>query len=351
MRIWILAATMAAATNGARAESSLADLLQTMKSPRPEERIAASKAIRHLGGQAAPAVADLPPLLKDEYYDVRANVRDTLVAIGKPAVPHLLAALKDSHWHARVNALAILERFGPDAGPIGDTVQPLLRDPSSEVRRSACRILGNVGRPHPTLVQDLLPLLDDSVVAEDAVTALRALLAGGGDAAREAAEPLKPLMAKASGDRLSVLSELLNAAGIRVGFDQILAQYASNRAGKYDWFCKTIEKSSFPATTVVPVLVGELKAGLATYDEWHVAKLCLALGKYGAEAAPAVPELAAALRHKKDSVRRYAAQALGQVGPAASAALPDLKVVADSDPEARARDWAAQAMKKIAPTP
>ncbi len=333
----------------AGAEASLSDLLKAMKSPIPNERIAASKAIRGLGAQAAEAAGELTPLLCDDYFDVRTNVRETLAAIGKPAVPHLLAALKDPHWHARIGALDVLGRLGNEAGAIDDLVQPLLRDASSEVRRAACRILRTFGRPSRALTEALLPLLDDPLMGEAAAAALRQVLATGGDAARDAAEPLRPHMAKAAGERLALLSDLLNAAGIRAGFDQILAAYESDRAGKHEWFCKTIETSSFPAATVVPALARELKAGLETYDEWHLAKLCLALGKYGAEAAPAVPEMTAALKHKKESVRRYAAQALGGIGKAASAALPDLRAMAANETEARARDWAAEAVKKIAP--
>ena len=85
-----------------------------------------------------------------------------------------------------------------------------------------------------------------------------------------------------------------------------------------------------------------------------------ALGKMGPAAAPAVPDLVAALdthpsrepdlegppRYYKDA-RSVAAEALAAIGPAASAALPKLREVAAKDDEPEVRDAAREALKKI----
>jgi HEAT repeat protein len=108
-----------------------------------------------------------------------------------------------------------------------------------------------------------------------------------------------------------------------------------------------LQNSKFPAAEVVPALRKELKAGMDTYDKWHVAKLCLALGRFDAAAAPAVPELGPALKHAEECVRRYAAEALGNIGKASESLLPALRNLAQSDPEGRVREWAGAAVKKI----
>ncbi len=329
------------------ADAALDALIGDLKSPKPETRIAASEAVRKLGKKAEPVSGDLVPCLKDEYYDVRNNIRETLVAVGKPAVPHLLAALKDGQWHSRYNAIVALQEMGADAGVPASTVQPLLKDPSAEVRKRACSMLQQMAQPSRQLTLDLVALLDDSMAAGDAEAALRHLFGTPSDAAREAAEPLKSLLADAHGDRFNLLSALLNGAGIIAGFDRVLAQYESDRAGRSDWFCQTIQKSNFAAAEVVPVLRKELQAGMATYDMWHLARLCQALGSFGPAAAPGVPELASALKHKAEGVRRYAAQACGNIGKTAEGIVPDLRALAQNDPEGRVREWAAEAVKKI----
>jgi HEAT repeat protein len=85
-----------------------------------------------------------------------------------------------------------------------------------------------------------------------------------------------------------------------------------------------------------------------------------ALGKMGAAAAPAVPDLIGALdthpsrepslegppRYYKDA-RWVAADALGAIGPPAASALPKLRELASKDDEPEVRDAAAAAVKKI----
>ena len=327
--------------------AALDKLITQLKTGDAAARISASEALLKLGKKAEPAAGELVPFLKDEYFDVRTNVRRTFVAIGKPAVPHLRKALKHSHWHCRHNALIALERVGAGAELPADELRALLKDEVAEVRKFACAVVKTTDRPTKQLTSDLVALLDEPMVAGDAEDTLRHLFRKPSAAAREAAEPLQSMLAKAEGHRFLLLSALLNAAGIKAGFDRVLALYESDRAAKNEWFCKTIQDSNFPADEVVPVLCRELKAGVDGYEKWAVARLCLAAGKYGAEAAPAVPELARALKHKEECVRRYAAQALGNIGGPSKETLPGLREMAEKDPEARVRDWAAQAVKKI----
>ena len=68
-----------------------------------------------------------------------------------------------------------------------------------------------------------------------------------------------------------------------------------------------------------------------------------ALVKMGAEA---VPHLSAALKDDDVELRRYAAELLGEIGPAARQAIPDL-VAALKDQNREVRNCAAQALNKI----
>lgn len=74
-----------------------------------------------------------------------------------------------------------------------------------------------------------------------------------------------------------------------------------------------------------------------------------ALGDMGPAASTTVPALMAALQDKYMKVRRDAARSLGQIGPAAQAALPALKALAKDDPEEMVRQEAAGAIKRLEP--
>jgi HEAT repeat protein len=74
------------------------------------------------------------------------------------------------------------------------------------------------------------------------------------------------------------------------------------------------------------------------------------LGKYGAEAKPAVPALVEALKDESPMVRMGAAYALGEVGPDAKDAVPELKK-ATNDRDAEVRKAAAYAMKQLEAPP
>jgi HEAT repeat protein len=76
------------------------------------------------------------------------------------------------------------------------------------------------------------------------------------------------------------------------------------------------------------------------------AHAALELGKYGPDAARAVPALASALSSEDISVRRNAALALGKIGPAARSASGALhKALTDSD--YRVREYAVFALGEI----
>jgi hypothetical protein len=78
------------------------------------------------------------------------------------------------------------------------------------------------------------------------------------------------------------------------------------------------------------------------------ADILRALGAFGADAAPAVNELAHALRDPEVTVRSAAAWALSQVGPAGAPAIPALAAsLADADP--RVRSLSAVALQSMGP--
>jgi HEAT repeat protein len=76
------------------------------------------------------------------------------------------------------------------------------------------------------------------------------------------------------------------------------------------------------------------------------AHAALELGKYGPDAAHAVPALAAALSSEDLNVRRNAAQALGKIGPSSRSASGALRK-ALTDTDYRVRENAVYALGEI----
>lgn len=73
-----------------------------------------------------------------------------------------------------------------------------------------------------------------------------------------------------------------------------------------------------------PAAIPALKTALTDADPEVRRQAARALGQMGPEAEPAVPELTQALSDKEATVRLAAAQALGRIGPAAAPAIPAL---------------------------
>src|SRR5205823_4227922 len=95
----------------------------------------------------------------------------------------------------------------------------------------------------------------------------------------------------------------------------------------------------------VPPLIDVLNG-----DDEDVRRLAaLALGEIGPAARPAIPSLIKALRADKDyRVRFHAAEALGRMGPEAKVAIPALReALKDDRPEVS--NAAAETLKKIDP--
>jgi hypothetical protein len=110
-----------------------------------------------------------------------------------------------------------------------------------------------------------------------------------------------------------------------------------------DWNWRAGERQ----TRLQPMLeVGKQTEQLRAKDAADRRRAATALGELGAAASPAVPALAEALADEDATVRQAAAAALGRIGPEASAAAPVL-TLALGDPDAGVREQAALALAVI----
>jgi HEAT repeat protein len=92
--------------------------------------------------------------------------------------------------------------------------------------------------------------------------------------------------------------------------------------------------------------VKQLRESRGPSDRWRAA---VAIGEIGPEAREAIPDLIRALQDRDYLVRWAAAKALGRFGPEARAAVPPLQELAAKDPNPPVRREAAEALGKIDP--
>ena len=193
------------------------------------------------------------------------------------------------------------------------TLQPKLADPA--IRRNILEILAAIG-PAAKPAGELVGALGDTdpQCRGDAVMAIAAI---GPDAAEAVPDLQKLLMDPAAADGL-----------------RYVAAYALGRIG--------------PAAGAAEPVLRELSQSkdelLATVAIWAALKI---EPNDASLFESAVPLLRRALRGDRELARLEAAVALGDIGPAAAAAVPLLELVSEEDPARQVRAAAAAAIKKI----
>lgn len=314
------------------------------------------------GSASADSRSDQIPLLIKSLSD--ANVRQgaslVLTKIGAIAVPALRTSLSEGTGNGRVWAAHTLGQIGPPAEPaVGDLVKALTEaDPA--LRAAAAQALGKIGPSAKKAVDPLANSLSDAhpSVRQRAVVALG---------------QVGPSAKNATGKLIGVLSDsrlrsLARTALIRIGpaaakplrtslkddklrFDILMVLRAidpkSNErrptAADLASLRLVLNDPTRDSTDQVAAAKGLVLSGkegvavlIAAFEDQRIARTS---AEAFAHAGPvAVPALIKELAHKDPEVRAKAADAIGQIGPAASAALKHLvKLLGDSDRTVRFR--------------
>jgi HEAT repeat protein len=283
------------------------------------------------------------------------------------AVPLLAASLKKQNNDAVIWALAQLGPGGIRA--LTDLVRGDLDLPS---KQRIIQALGAAGRKAESAVPALIPLLKDPYL--DSVVANALARIGG---AETATRLLALLDQEAWQDELYYITTTLAALGDEKCVAVFLEDLRENdNLSRRSMIANALGEMGEKARSAVPALIGLLKEtgegapgsynfisalskiggteaadvirarlGAAT-EEWHRMALISALGEMGADAEPAVMEIAGLLDGNDDRFRWVAIRSLRRLGPVARAAVPSLERLLDS-PEAYIRRAAAIALKAI----
>jgi HEAT repeat protein len=281
--------------------------------------------------QAVAALGQLAPSPEHRRSDkTRSPAAGVVQALG--------AALGDGDALVRQQAAGALRKFGPYAREAYVALRLALQDTEEPVRRAAEGALRTVGPPKKTEVPALAAALGDPSARVRAESALaRAAL---GPQALEAVPDLMRARKDASPEvRKNALAALAaNGVDARAGVHELCEALNSADVAVRTRAALTLAGLGSEAAPAVPVLVSLLN------DPKVGAYAARALAGVGEDAVPALLRL---LEDGSALTRKAAVKALGEMGPAAKAAVPALDGVRQSDPSAAVRSEAKAALDKI----
>lgn len=274
------------------------------------------------------------------------------------AVPSLKQVLKHSDPEVRMQALMTLGEIGPAAKPLLPEIAGALQhDETAGVRYAAAFALGRIGASpesraalEGTLKQDdaFLRMVcawalarndpQDKVAVQRAVNLILAAFKSEDQHLRRAAakaavdfdmplDQIAPLLIaalrdkdpKVVGNAIEALAELGPKA-----LKHVSEALANKQLRPYA--VRLIQRLGPKAETVVPALIAALQQSAAGEDEVLFRReVQFALGAIGPAAQAAVPDLVTSLSSDEETLAASAGLALGKIGPAARAAVPTLR--------------------------
>lgn len=381
-------------------------LLKCLKHRSAEVRALAAESLEHFKPLGKTVARALAAALQDEDEEVRRRVIFALEKHGgKKAIPALLPFLRNKwdpsfHWAAMAlgqlkakqaipyllilaedpavqsTAVSALKSIGLDKEVAISLFARLVTDPDPDVHSSAVAALKEWKRDAAPALPGLIGLLQEGTCSRWEVADVAQVLAEIGPAAKEAVPYLLPLLERGE-------ESVRGAAAIA------LWKIDSENERVLNCVTRLLEDGGLTSSNLWTLcsLMGPLgKSGIPTLVEnlhnadWNekgcIAETLVEMGPAAAEAVPAlikllgdrdcpvgtvvhalsaigpaaVPELCKALMKKDPLQREFAADALSQIGPEASQAVPLLlNLLKDERPGVQA--WAAIALGKIARKP
>lgn len=290
-----------------------------------------------LGPDARPAVPALIALhkeLKDEKDEkLKKKMQDkvdlALVKIGKAAVPAMADTLRDPDPKVRLFVLEFLTKLGPDGEMAASAVMKNLKDKDEEVRRKATEFLKTHGK-------DLVAINRENLKDKDLSIRLTAidLLGEMGAQAEPAIPDLRALLMDNDATIRIHSMQTLKDIGpeAKVAIPDIAKRLSDKEKEVRRAAAEVLQKFGADAIPATSALAQMLNNDPEAANRRQAA---LALGEIGQAAANVVPDLIVSMKKEKDTdVRKTVIQMLGQMGPPAKLAVPELlKLLKDKDKE------------------
>jgi HEAT repeat protein len=340
---------------GGKGEKAFNIFAIAFKSSNPADRAYIVAALARLGRRTREGLPMLAEALGDKDEQVRKIAAAVLGALGpaaKPAIPAMAARLGDESLQLRSNVAEALARLGPAAVGAAPALAKALKDSDASMGATAARALGAIGPAAKDQAGALAEVTGDAKTpTEVRVACAEAMAAIGPGAKAASASALTALLG--SPDRE------LRRAGVRGAGGVGLAEATPQIVGilQKDAFSAMRTEAARALARLGPsvkdpaavALLKKLAAGSGTPDSQQI-WAATAVARIEGDPAPALAVIRKALAMKGDAktnatpLRIQALEALEELGPAGSAALPQVEKAATEGPaEARARATAALA--------
>ncbi len=242
--------------------------------------------------------------LKDPSALMRGECALALGSIGeeaRAAVPALIGALGDQRESVRRRVAISLRRIGPGAKAAVPALREALNDNDKSVRVAAATALASVSPEEAAVVKDAVRVLVEALQDQTTHTRNAAAVAEAlGKMGRGAEEAVAVLRSRFEGEEVEA---------------RLMIAWALARITAPD---------SRGEDEVVSFLLKTLKSNKESV--YYRALAAQGLGEFGPRARKAIPELARRLASRENHVvRGAAAEALGKIGPPAASTVPLLR--------------------------
>jgi HEAT repeat protein len=292
------------------------DLIRSLRSRATTDRIRAAKDLGRLGTLAREAIPTLVGLLRDDDAKMREAAAHAIGQMGPGALAALSGMLAHADKYVRRNAVWAMGKLGSHAKPALGSLCRALKDADPRTASGAAQALGNMG---PSAAE-AIPALTEAMRGTNIV--LCRLAAKALSQIGEAA--LDPLIAHLQHADPFVRGE----AALAIGWMGPAAQAA------IPYLAQLVRGRESRSLRDTPAPFGSLSRSSVKSAEDSSANITPVSTPL---ADPASPE---------EACRVYSAQALGRMGPAAVAVVPELKIAARTGSESL-RAAANQALRQI----
>jgi HEAT repeat protein len=300
-------------------DDPLPDLIRGLRSELPADRSRAAKNLGRLGWLAREALPALVAVLDDAEAKVREAAAQAIGLMGSEALPTLTRMLAHADKYVRRNSVWAMGRLGPLAIPALPNLCAALKDSDPRTGSGAAQALGNMG-----------------IDGAEAVPALAEAMRGTNIVlCRLAAKALSQIGTPAVGTLIAHLQHsdpfVRGESALAIGWMGPIARSA------VPFLTAIVRGPRLKPSRTPPMLATPPARPEAAQGDPDLSSESPTPTQSPALADTGTPE---------ETCRVYAAQALGRIGPAASAALGDLRDAAHSGPESLRRA-AEQSMRQI----
>lgn len=382
--LWCLFVSLAGASPALPQGADSSPMAQGLRLKDPDWAVrkdAAAK-LRAMGAGAVSAIPQLSDALVDTSAAVRQEVLEAFAAMGSRAgdvVPTIAILLRHEDLGTRLLTVDVLGRIGVAQGSVGPLKEALLDDEPS-VRAASAKVLGGMGAASLPAAPRLVRIADTDT-SELARTAAREALpkiapakdlalrvATGlrstsvetrlitaqslGEMGTEA-RPAVPAIRRAFRDpeasvRFAAASTAIvvapESASVKKGVLALVANPKEDRLERTQ-LARQAKAANLTLSEAAPALIEQAKSPDLLLRKGAV----VLLGLLRPVTEPAIQALVGALHDESTDVRGLAAEALGEIGPGAKAALPELDHMMKTDHDSSVRLFASAAYYRISP--